>query len=593
MSDLNVTAKQAFAKIQKHEADTAIRAKKEGVELTDTKGVIEKDSLSVAPGLEKKSSDELNKLYETFNTDGADGLNETEFESLFSSVMAEGAKETAAAGQTQATIEKNGETKTVTVKPGDTLSKIARENGVTLNQLKEANPNLFKDGKDSGGKTRSAGGNLIYPGDQVQIPQKPSPTASDKTSETEKTEKKDKAEETKKPEETGKTEKQDKPKESEKAKDSEKTQETDKTKETEKADETPAQQEIKKAKETIDGAKIEEITPEALETMTLDDLAAIQVKDSKTVEEAKAALPAIPTDDPQRAEYEGKVQELETEYKTQYGVSEEPEEIVVDEGIDDNEARRMVSSRKPEELDQLNVGTRIGLIKAMDRGATSVAEDQAIGQVAQSIARTHPEALSPEVVAHMDDNGIREFIKGSAEGDLDKLPTATRGAMIKGLAEGNTSNEEDKMIGQLAASMAKTHPEALTADTVRMMDDNGVRAMMDHVDGEGLAKLPADTRKAMIQELVDGHTSDEEDKLIGRLGASLAATHPESLTPDLVRSMDDNGVRAMTQDMSVADLSKLPRAVLEAMRQELRAGWTTENEYQQIDKITQALPNAK
>ncbi|MOA57084.1 hypothetical protein D3C78_1811920 [compost metagenome] len=97
----------------------------------------------------------------------------------------------------------------------------------------------------------------------------------------------------------------------------------------------------------------------------------------------------------------------------------------------------------------------------------------------------------------------------------------------------------------------------------------------------------------MIQQLVEGHTSAEEDALIGRLGASLAATDPGALTPELVRGMDDNGVREMTKDMSVADLSKLPRAVLEAMRQELRAGWTTEMEYQQIDKITQALPNAK
>lgn len=574
-------SKQVFNNAEKYEAKLAETAKKmaEPDAYQDKKGVIEKDTLSRIAPLEKKSSDELAKLYETYNTDGADGLTETEFDSLFNSVMA--TSETTATSDTQATVEKNGETKTITVKAGDTLSKIARENGVSLADLKEANPHLFKDGKDSGGKTRSAGGNLIYPGDQVKIPQKPAETGA--------TEKKDEAK-TETPKDSEKAKETEKPKETEKSKESEKTKETDKTKETEKADESAAEKTVAEAKKTIDNAKLEEITPESLETMTPADLTALQEKDTKTVEGAKAALEQIPADDPQRAEYEGKVSELETEFKTEYGITDE---IKVDEGIDDNEARRMVSSRSPEELDKLDLGTRIGMIKAMDRGATSVAEDQAIGKVALSIARTNPEALSSEVVAHMDDNGVREFIKGATSEDLDKLTADTRGAMIQQLVDGHTSNEEDKMIGQLAASLAKTHPEALTGEVIRAIDDNGVRALMDHLDADGLAKLPAGTRTAMIQQLVEGHTSAEEDALIGRLGASLAATDPGALTPELVRGMDDNGVREMTKDMSVADLSKLPRAVLEAMRQELRAGWTTEMEYQQIDKITQALPNAK
>jgi len=582
-------SKQIFNNAEKYEAKLAETARKmaEPDAYQDKKGVIEKDTLSRIAPLEKKSSEELAKLYETYNTDGADGLTETEFDSLFNSVMAESeTAETKATSDTQATVSKNGETKTISVKAGDTLSKIARENGVSLADLKEANPHLFKDGKDSGGKTRSAGGNLIYPGDQVKIPQKPAETGATETKEAEKTETSKETEKTKESEST---------KETEKSKEAEKTEETDKTKETEETGESTAETAIAEAKKTIDNAKLEEITPESLETMTPEDLTALQEKDTKTVEDAKAALEQIPTDDPQRAEYEGKVSELETEFKTEYGISDEvkADEVKVDEGIDDNEARRMVSSRSPEELDQLDIGTRIGMIKAMDRGATSVAEDQAIGKVALSIARTNPEALSADVVAHMDDNGVREFIKGATSEDLDKLPADTRGAMIQQLVDGHTSNEEDKMIGQLAASLAKTHPEALTGEVIRAIDDNGVRALMDHLDADGLAKLPAGTRTAMIQQLVEGHTSAEEDALIGRLGASLAATDPGALTPEIVRGMDDNGVREMTKDMTVADLSKLPRAVLEAMRQELRAGWTTEQEYQQIDKITQALPNAQ
>lgn len=60
--------------------------------------------------------------------------------------------------------------KEVTVKAGDTLNKIAKANGMTLADLKEANPDLFKNGPDSSGKRRMTGGDLIYPGDKVKLP---------------------------------------------------------------------------------------------------------------------------------------------------------------------------------------------------------------------------------------------------------------------------------------------------------------------------------------------------------------------------------------------------------------------------------------
>lgn len=68
-------------------------------------------------------------------------------------------------------------TKEVTVQAGDTLGKIAKANGVTLAELKEANPDLFKAGTDSTGKRRTAGGDLIYPGDKVKLPVKAEPKA--------------------------------------------------------------------------------------------------------------------------------------------------------------------------------------------------------------------------------------------------------------------------------------------------------------------------------------------------------------------------------------------------------------------------------
>ncbi|AHB40819.1 MAEBL [candidate division SR1 bacterium RAAC1_SR1_1] len=58
---------------------------------------------------------------------------------------------------------------TCTVKPGDTLSKIAKEKGITLAQIQDLNFDLFKEGKDSKGKLRKQDGGLIYPGDVIKI----------------------------------------------------------------------------------------------------------------------------------------------------------------------------------------------------------------------------------------------------------------------------------------------------------------------------------------------------------------------------------------------------------------------------------------
>ncbi len=61
------------------------------------------------------------------------------------------------------------------VKSGDTLTSIAKRNNVSLAQLRELNPQLFKDGKDSAGRKRAADGHWIYPGDKVRV--RPAATA--------------------------------------------------------------------------------------------------------------------------------------------------------------------------------------------------------------------------------------------------------------------------------------------------------------------------------------------------------------------------------------------------------------------------------
>ncbi len=138
------------------------------------------------------------------------------------------------------------EAKTHAVAAGDTLGRIARENNVTLDELKKANPELFQNGKDSAGRRRTTGGDLIYPGDQIKIP--------------------------------GKT-----------------------------PAETP---EAKQAKEAIDAAA-KGVSPDRPTGGSPDRIDEQKQRDQKTVADAKEALGKIPADDPQRAAYEQKVQDLE------------------------------------------------------------------------------------------------------------------------------------------------------------------------------------------------------------------------------------------------------------------------------------------
>jgi LysM repeat protein len=67
--------------------------------------------------------------------------------------------------------KKEPKTKDYIVKSGDNLTKIAREHGVTLDDIKKANPDYFKNASYAG-HMRDSGGNKIWPGDVVKIPSK-------------------------------------------------------------------------------------------------------------------------------------------------------------------------------------------------------------------------------------------------------------------------------------------------------------------------------------------------------------------------------------------------------------------------------------
>lgn len=64
-------------------------------------------------------------------------------------------------------VDKNHPCSIVTVTEGDTLSAIAAECGETTTDVLAANPQLAHSSAD---QPRTAGGDLIYPGDTVVMP---------------------------------------------------------------------------------------------------------------------------------------------------------------------------------------------------------------------------------------------------------------------------------------------------------------------------------------------------------------------------------------------------------------------------------------
>jgi hypothetical protein len=57
----------------------------------------------------------------------------------------------------------------VTIRKGDTLGSIAARHGLTIEQLKQLNPELFLNGADAQGRQRSVDGRWVYPGDVVRV----------------------------------------------------------------------------------------------------------------------------------------------------------------------------------------------------------------------------------------------------------------------------------------------------------------------------------------------------------------------------------------------------------------------------------------
>lgn len=173
---------------------------------TDGNGKITKDEFNATRGgdLLRAKADQDKELFKKLDANGDGKLSSDEFLNAFTKLAGDSGVAKArdrvdgefnqrkasdgtihvqprvqAGGGTTAT-QQAPTTKEHTVRAGDTMNKIAKANGVTMADLKEANPELFKNGKDSQGKTRTAGGDLIYPGDKIKIPTKPKPGEGDK-----------------------------------------------------------------------------------------------------------------------------------------------------------------------------------------------------------------------------------------------------------------------------------------------------------------------------------------------------------------------------------------------------------------------------
>lgn len=67
---------------------------------------------------------------------------------------------------------------TVAIAKGDTIGAIAARYGVSIDGLRQLNPEIFQDGQDARGRKRSADGRWVYPGDVIRLRTAGTPTPS-------------------------------------------------------------------------------------------------------------------------------------------------------------------------------------------------------------------------------------------------------------------------------------------------------------------------------------------------------------------------------------------------------------------------------
>jgi hypothetical protein len=159
--------------------------------------------------------------------------------------------------------------------------------------------------------------------------------------------------------------------------------------------------------------------------------------------------------------------------------------------------------------------------------------------------------------------------------------------MLEKVEKGYTSGAEDEIAGKLTKAMAMAGK--LTPEFIDKMDDNGARAFVKSLSDEELKYVPGPALGKLVEKMAKGYTSGEEDKLMARCAVALALSDPASFTPEVAKNLDDNGTRAMVEQMTPAQLKNLPTETLSALIKELDAGWTTGYERQMISRLNDAI----
>lgn len=143
------------------------------------------------------------------------------------------------------------------------------------------------------------------------------------------------------------------------------------------------------------------------------------------------------------------------------------------------------------------------------------------------------------------------------------------------LFQEHEGDPEDPLVAQIAASIARTHPEAFTASMATRLDPY---AMRDLARDEGrLGKLAPKARLAMVKEYaartVAGEDAEATAAFAGVLAASLLKQHPNAASEVIANAPGDLKPQlsvAMLGRLGDDDLVKLPREALHALYKEIQ-----------------------
>lgn len=123
------------------------------------------------------------------------------------------------------------------------------------------------------------------------------------------------------------------------------------------------------------------------------------------------------------------------------------------EKMDDNAVRDLMGKLSDADLTQIPGETLGAMMKKLQKGYTSGTEDGLMGRCAVALAKSAPEAFTPDLVSALDDNGVREMVKNMEAQDMKNLSMETLSALVNELEAGWTSSEERGYIKKLTEAI--------------------------------------------------------------------------------------------------------------------------------------------